>query len=331
MNLDAAKERPIPGAIGPYKFRGVIGEGAFSVVKVAMHSTEKMYYACKVVPRAVLREHHLNKRFESEIRINQQLRHPGIVQIVDLLKDEHNYYVVMELCSNGELFQHIIHKVKLTEEEAANFLNQILEALEYCHSLGIAHRDLKPENLLLDPVMSVKISDFGLSRFVGENGMVNTPCGSPCYASPECLSGDPYDGRASDMWSVGVTLYAMVTGQLPWTKHNRNKMFEQIKAGEYTIPDEVSDQCADLIMSLMTLDPKERLTAQEALTHPFMQQADQLSYSQQDLHTVSLETVDSFFETSGSDADTNSEGARTKTEGARAQEGEKQSRAEGES
>ena len=293
--MDHAEEGPIPSAIGPYELSGVISEGPCSIVKVALHSTENMHYACKIVPRASLRDPLWAKQFESEIRISQQLRHPGIVQIVDLLKDEHNCYVLMELCSNGDLLHHINHKGHLSEEEAANFLNQILEAVAYCHSKGIAHRDLKPENFLLDPVMSVKMCDFGLSRLVGENGMMNTPCGSPFFASPECLSMAPYDGCASDMWSIGVTLYAMVTGRVPWTKRNRNDLFKQIRAGDFQVPDEVSDQCADMILSLMTLDPKERLTAQDALAHPFMQQADQLSYSQQDLHTVSLETVDSFF------------------------------------
>lgn len=296
MNLDAKKERPIPGAIGPYKFRGVIGEGAFSVVKIAMHSQTKTFYACKVIPKSVLHSQRLEERFESEIRINQQLHHPGIVEIVDLLKDENNYYVIMEYCPNGELFQHIVSQGKLTEEDAANFMRQILEALAYCHSHGIAHRDLKPENLLLDPMMRVKISDFGLSKYVGESGLVTTPCGSPCYASPECLSGSSYDARASDMWSVGVILYAMVTGNLPWTKRNRKQMFEQIQRGEYTIPTGITDECAAMIMELMARDPTKRLTVEEALEHPFMYQADQLSYGVQELTPVSLKTIDAFFE-----------------------------------
>jgi serine/threonine protein kinase len=135
--------------------------------------------------------------------------------------------------------------------------------------MGVTHRDLKPENLLLTQYGHIKISDFGLSRFLDSQGLVSTPCGSPCYASPECLSGMPYDGRTNDCWSVGVIFYSMVTGELPWTKRNQKELFGQIRRGEYTIPQELSQPCRNLIRGLMTVSTGLRLTAEAALRHPF--------------------------------------------------------------
>jgi len=293
-----------PNHIGSYNFKKTIGEGAFSVVKLAQNESTGDFYACKIVPRASLSSKELQDRFESEIRINQQLHHDGIVQIVDLFSDQFNYYVFMEFCPNGELFKFICDSTRLKEDQSKILLKQVLEALAYLHSLGVAHRDLKPENLLFDPYSRLKISDFGLSRFVASNGLVNTPCGSPCYASPECVSGLPYDGRKSDMWSLGVILYAMVTGNLPWTKRNQEALFKQIRNGEYTIPSYLSSECSDLIKSLMCIDPNKRLSASEALQHPFLSNANDKFGIQnpKKLQIISLKKVDMFFASKETDS-----------------------------
>lgn len=287
-----------PSRIGPFVFRGTVGSGAFSVVKLSFHEELQQYFACKIVPRNRINSDDLEQRFEMEIRINQQMHHPGVVQIVDLLKDDLNYYIFMEFCPNGELFKYIVGRSKLPETEAAHFMHQFLEAISYVHSLGVAHRDLKPENLLLDPVGCLKISDFGLSKFVGSTGIVSTPCGSPCYASPECLSGHDYDGCKSDIWSIGVIMFAMVTGQLPWTKRNQAQLFNQIRKGEYTIPNYLSDDCSDLLARLMTVNPLKRITVQDALNHPWIK--NNSDYDGANFETnftlVSLKKVDAFFE-----------------------------------
>lgn len=303
-----------PQTLGNYIFKGSVGEGAFSIVKLVLNQKTKQYYACKIVPRDRLIASSLEERFEVEIRIDQQLHHPGIVQIVDLLQDKNNYYVVMEFCPNGDLFQFIVDNGHLTEDVGAFYMKQILEALKYVHSLGIAHRDLKPENLLLDAKNNIKISDFGLSRYVDTNGLVNTPCGSPCYASPECLSGSAYEGCSSDVWSCGVILYAALTGQLPWTKRNQQQLFEQIKRGEYTIPNFLSDECRDFISKLMTVSTNQRITIDQALQHPWI-----LKYTNGQIRTdigdqpklVSIKAVDRFF---GIDKDEDDDDFLAKTE-----------------
>lgn len=286
-----------PPQIGPYKFRGTVGDGAFSVVKLVKNIENNQYYACKIVPKARLNTIHLEKRFEIEIRIAQQMHHPGIVELCDLLKDDNNYYIIMEFCPNGELFQFIVDRNNLSEDEAKPLFRQILEALQYVHSHGVSHRDLKPENLLIDNLGRIKISDFGLSIFVDKNGLVKTPCGSPCYASPECISGQPYDGMTTDVWSAGVILYAMLTGQLPWKKRNQAQLFKQIKSGDYTIPEELSDEAASMLRRLLTVDPKARITIEEAFEHPWLKDCDsQYPRNRQITHHVNIMKVDYFFD-----------------------------------
>jgi len=294
-----------PKRIGDYDIRGVIGEGSFSIVKLAYDNIQQRYFACKIVPKHRLMALNLVNRFESEIRINQQLHHPGVVALVDVLKDDVNFYVIMEFCPNGELFQFIVDKGRLQEDEAKHKIKQILETIKYIHSLGITHRDLKPENILLDQYGQMKISDFGLSRFVDSNGLANTPCGSPCYASPECISGKPYNGKTTDIWSCGVILYAMVTGQLPWTKRNQAQLFSQIRKGEYSVPHYVSPECSDLIQQLMTVDFSRRITVDQALSHRWLDSiSTYMPYKGVQYGLISMKHIDLFFE---ADEDANEE------------------------
>lgn len=289
--------------IGPYILQGQIGHGCFSEVRLALLADwdapgEPPAFACKIVPRSRLVIQNLEARFENEIRIVQQLKHPKVVQLVDLFKDELNYYIIMEYCGGGELCQFIIHQGRLSEPQARMFTKQILEALEYVHSFGICHRDLKPENILLDVYGQIKISDFGFSRFVGQNGLVETPCGSPCYASPECISGKAYDGRKSDIWSVGVLVYAMLTGQLPWTKRNQAQLFEQIRKGDYVVPPSLSENCRSFIRGLMTVNCDDRMSIGMALRHPWIARQPHLAYvpPNEPFHCPSMRTLDAFFD-----------------------------------
>ncbi|OHT02990.1 hypothetical protein TRFO_29749 [Tritrichomonas foetus] len=272
MSLEESQEIEIkpPTSIGSYQFKGQIGTGAFSSVYLSHHDDINKYFAIKVIQKDRISTPSLLKRFETEIRINQQLHHPGIVELYDILQNDQFYYLIMEFCPNGELFQLIVGHKHLTEREARPIFKQIVEAMAYVHRMGISHRDLKPENLLIDQFGNVKISDFGLSRFVKSDGLVDTPCGSPCYASPECISGKPYDGRATDMWSLGVILYAMVTGHLPWTKKAQKELFQQIRKCEYQMPSFLSKDCKEMIGSLLEKDLDKRLTAETALKHTWL-------------------------------------------------------------
>ncbi|KAK8857852.1 hypothetical protein M9Y10_012947 [Tritrichomonas musculus] len=318
----------IPANIGPYQVLGPLGSGSFSVVRLGLDPETKTYYAIKIVPKKCIIERGLESKFENEIRIVQQLRHPGVVQLIDLLKDDSNYYLVMEYCSNGDLYSLITNGTTVTttspcanstptnsnvnnsnsrsnynnatsnpnsnnsqinlpeihhlsEPEAKNYFRQIVDTLLYVHKQGVAHRDLKPENILIDSYGRLKLSDFGLSRFVGKDGLARTPCGSPCYAAPEVIrsgvdmslagSYSCYDGRKSDAWSCGVILYAMLTGYLPWTRfRNQASLFQQILDGDFVIPNHVSVQAAYLIRMLMDVIPEQRFSLNDVLASDWM-------------------------------------------------------------
>lgn len=285
-----------PPSIENYRFMGPIGKGSSSVVKIVEDSVSGQLFAAKIIPKIRLLASNSAERFENEIRIIRQLNHPGIVQLYDLLKDENNYYIIMELCSSGELYEQILENERLSEIEAKYYMKQILEALCYVHNLGICHRDIKPENILLDDQGRAKISDFGLSRFVTAVGLAETPCGSPCYASPECIRGGSYDGRKSDMWSCGVLCFAMLTGQLPWTKRNQSQLFDQIQKAEYNIPSYITESAKRFIRGLMDPNPETRLDVDQALNHPWLQSVPthRVETGPKRL-SVSLRQVDQFF------------------------------------
>ncbi|KAH0789339.1 CAMK family protein kinase [Histomonas meleagridis] len=204
------------------------------------------------------------------------LRHDNIVALYDFFWDDTNFYLVIDYCPGGELFDYIVEHDKLTEPESAYVFQQIVSAIAYCHKSGVAHRDLKPENILITKFPHIKVSDFGLCGFISEQQMMKTFCGSPCYCSPECLCRVQYDGRKSDIWSLGVILYAMVTGEHPWNVSNTSIMLRQILKGLYTIPSYVSSDCRELIGQMMRVNPQERASIEDVLKHPWLKIADKL-------------------------------------------------------
>ena len=261
----------VPDKISHYKFASDIGVGSFALVKTVVDINTKEIYACKIVPKSKLESLEMEDRFEQEIRVLQQMKHKNITQLYDLIKDEHNFYIIMEYCPKGELFQIIVDRKLLPESEAKIYLAQMADALSFVHSRNACHRDLKPENLLIGSNDQIKITDFGFSRFTNRGALCQTACGSPCYVSPECLSGDPYNGQISDIWSLGVIFFVMCTGKLPWTKRNQQKLFEQIQKGDYYLPKHLSPECQDLIRKMMCVDPEKRITAAGILKEPWMQ------------------------------------------------------------
>ena len=305
----------IDKVIGNFIIKRIIGDGAYSTVFLAKEissqkddiskdnnqtkskSKEKeakksRCVACKVVPRMKVADKKISKNLEQEISNHRLMHHKNIVELIDVQKDSSYYYIFLEFCSGGELFQTVIENGKLDENEAAFYFRQILIGLQYIHSLNIAHRDLKPENILVDENGIIKITDFGLSKFLDEKGFTRTPCGSPCYVSPECITGLPYDGKKNDIWSCGVILFALTTGFLPWTKRNRVELFKQIKSGEYTIPPEISECCADLIYRMMTVDCNKRITIEEALNHPFLKEVSiPKSFNEQDNYNSEMNSL----------------------------------------
>ena len=257
--------------IGQYLIKKTIGKGSFGKVKLAIYLPNKEKIAIKIVDKKRIIEKDDLIRIKREFEMLSKFDHPNIILIAEIFETEERYYTVMEYCENGELFNYIVKKRYLCEEEAAFFFYQLICGLEYIHSLGIVHRDLKPENLLLTKNNLLKIIDFGLSHYHNANSdnLLSTPCGSPCYASPEMVSGSRYDGYKIDIWSCGVILFAMLCGYLPFEHKNNTILFQKILECKIKLPHYLSRDSRDLILKILVKDPKKRITIEQIKKHPF--------------------------------------------------------------
>lgn len=269
-NNDFFSSYSIPNEFGNYIKLHKIGDGSSCVVIMVRHKKTGNIYACKCVSRKLLVESGLFLRFEQEVRILQSLRNPNILEVQDIVYEENYIFLILEYCPHGELFNYIIEKGRLLEDEARMLFSQLINAINYIHSRGIAHRDLKPENILLDSNMNIKLADFGLCHASAARILLKTPCGSPFYAPPEVIRGEQYDGFKGDVWSLGVVLYTMTTGSLPWTNLQAPGLYNQISNGTYIIPNELSNDLKNLIKSMLTVDPSGRIDIEHILNHPWM-------------------------------------------------------------
>jgi serine/threonine-protein kinase HSL1, negative regulator of Swe1 kinase len=187
-------------------------------------------------------------------------------------------YLVLEHCGGGELFEYLIHRGRLPEYEAVDYFRQVLSGLSYCHRFNICHRDLKPENLLLDDTKKIiKIADFGMAALNPEGTHLDSSCGSPHYAAPEIIKGKPYVGQRADIWSLGVILYALLTGFLPFDDDNVVRLLERVKKGSFTMPHGVSSEAKDLIWRMLQVNPKHRIETDDIWDHPLLKKYDSFS------------------------------------------------------
>ena len=252
---------------GPYVLGEKLGEGAFAKVRLATQIHIKEKCAVKILEKKFLESSRDIQRLKKEIKILKKIRHKNIIQLYDIMESKRNLYFVMEYCKNGELFDYIVKKKRLKEPEACCFFQQIIDGVDYLHNQGIIHRDLKPENLLLDDNNHIKISDFGLSTFYSKNNYLLTACGTPSYAPPEMLEGHEYNGEATDVWSCGIILYAMLCGTLPFSESQEEIIVKKIKAHDYTIPNYLSHEAKDLLSHILIIDPKERINISQIKQH----------------------------------------------------------------
>jgi len=209
----------------------------------------------------------MQEKIRREISILQCIKHPHVIRLYELIDTPSDMFMVMEYVPGGELFDHIVHKLRLQEDEARRFFQQILSAVECCHENMVVHRDLKPENLLLDANLHVKVCDFGLSNRIYDGEFLKTSCGSPNYASPEVVSGRAYGGPEVDVWSCGVVLYALLCGSLPFDDEIVPNLFRKIKHGNFTLPGHLSCEAKDLLVQMLVVDPCKRITFRQIRNH----------------------------------------------------------------
>ena len=264
-NLNSLEYKPLNknDIICEFVIKDKIGEGAFGSVRLGINKQTNEKVAIKILERSKLKKIEDLIRFEREIEILKKLKHPNIVQLYCVIETERQIYLIMEYLKGIELFQYIILKKRLSEEEACIYFQQIISGIEYLHKLKIAHRDIKPENMIVDQnSKNIKILDFGLSNIYGEkpNEILSTSCGSPCYAAPEMISGKMYKGGGVDIWSVGVVLFSMICGFLPFHEDSNKKMYKKITEGKYTVPSFVSNLGRELIHKILNTNPKKRIS-----------------------------------------------------------------------
>ncbi|KND03181.1 CAMK/CAMKL/BRSK protein kinase [Spizellomyces punctatus DAOM BR117] len=284
--------------IGPYVVGKTLGVGSTGRVKLGTHIESAQRVAIKIIPKETLSTTSssssqqppaspatstppsasasstppvpsINKKLEREITIMKLIQHPNVLQLYDVYETDKELFLILEHVEGGELFDYLVKKGRLSEQEALGFFQQIMFGIDFCHRYLICHRDLKPENLLLDKELNVKIADFGMASLQVTGKMLETSCGSPHYASPEIIKGIRYDGPAADIWSCGVILYALLTGNLPFDDENIRRLLSKVKSGMYFIPDHVSADAKDLIKRMLVVDPSKRITMKDIFRHPW--------------------------------------------------------------
>ncbi|XP_068110322.1 MAP/microtubule affinity-regulating kinase 3 isoform X7 [Hyperolius riggenbachi] len=250
--------------IGNYRLLKTIGKGNFAKVKLARHILTGREVAIKIIDKTQLNPTSLQKLFR-EVRIMKILNHPNIVKLFEVIETEKTLYLIMEYASGGEVFDYLVAHGRMKEKEARAKFRQIVSAVQYCHQKHIVHRDLKAENLLLDADMNIKIADFGFSNEFTVGSKLDTFCGSPPYAAPELFQGKKYDGPEVDVWSLGVILYTLVSGSLPFDGQNLKELRERVLRGKYRIPFYMSTDCENLLKRFLVLNPTKRGTLEQIM------------------------------------------------------------------
>jgi serine/threonine protein kinase len=265
--------------VGKYELGRTLGEGTFGKVKYAMNTETNEAVAIKVLDKEKIQKQNMGNQIKKEISIMKMVKHKYIVGMIEVLASKTKIFIVLELIVGGELFDKIVTVGKLSEEQAFFYFDQLVEGVEYCHKLGVCHRDLKPENLLLDEHGDLKISDFGLSSlYVGDAEMdgasrtelLHTTCGTPNYVAPEVIADQGYDGKKADVWSIGVILYVLLAGFLPFDEGTIMALFSKIQKADFTYPTWFSPEVRALLDQVLVADPKVRISLTQLKDHPWM-------------------------------------------------------------
>lgn len=252
-------------SIGEYVLDRSLGDGATAKVRLARHRVTGKQYAVKIIKKAIFKDDPgLLPKVQREIALMRLLNHPNLLFLHDILESDHHIFIVEGFAENGSLFDVIS---QLTVTGSMQFFRQIIYGLEYLHLHGICHRDLKPENILLNFANELWIADFGFARWM-PNNVANTSCGSPLYAAPEVIRGVPYDGRRADVWSAGVILYAMLSGNLPFNCESVRATCNKIKKGAYKMPQNIDPILQDLIANILVVDVQKRYSIHQIKSHP---------------------------------------------------------------
>lgn len=287
--------------VGKYELGRTIGEGTFAKVRFARDSQTGDPVAIKILDKEKVLKHKMAEQIRREIATMKRIKHPNVIRLYEVMGSKTKIYIVMEYVTGGELFDRIVHHGRMMEDEARKYFQQLINAVDYCHSRGVYHRDLKPENLLLDGGGNLKVSDFGLSAIsqqqVQGDGLLHTTCGTPNYVAPEVLNDRGYDGATADVWSCGVILFVLLAGYLPFDDSNIMNLYKKISVAEFTCPPWMSFSMKKFITRILDPNPMTRITIPEILEDEWFK----IDYKPpvfDDEDETSLDDVDAVFQDS---------------------------------
>ncbi|KAL3528975.1 hypothetical protein ACH5RR_008297 [Cinchona calisaya] len=256
---------------GKYEMGRLLGQGTFAKVYYGKNLKTSESVAIKVINKDQVKKQGMMEQIKREISVMRLVRHPNVVEIKEVMATKQKIFFIMEYIKGGELFAKVA-KGKLKEADARKYFQQLISAVEFCHSRGVFHRDLKPENLLVDDDENLKVSDFGLSALpehLRNDGLLHTQCGTPAYVAPEVLRKKGYDGAKADIWSCGVILYVLLAGFLPFQDENMMKMYRKIFKAEFEFPPWFSCDSRRLISKLLVADPEKRISIPAIMRVPW--------------------------------------------------------------
>ena len=263
-----------PTSLDLYKFVKLIGKGAFGKVTLGVHKLTGKHVAIKTFEKSYMKDDFSRKKVFQEVYILKKIHHSNIIRLLEVFESSKHFFIVMEYAGAGDLLHYVKKKRRLQENEARFIFKQILYGLGHCNCRSVLHRDIKLDNVLLDNEKGIKLCDFGVSKIIKKHQFIKEQCGTPAYIAPEIIADEGYEGFFADLWSLGVVLYAMLCGTVPFKAPNMKELHVLIKKGDYKFPVEISKESKDLIQKLLVLNPADRLSIPEVLAHPWVKEDD---------------------------------------------------------
>jgi serine/threonine protein kinase len=255
-----------------YKYVKVIGKGAFGIATLGIHKLTGKYVAIKTIKKSYIKDEYSKRKVFQEIFILKKIRHSNIIRLLEVFDSTKHILLVMEYANGGDLLHFVRNVGKLPEYDTKHIFRQILYGLAHCHCRSVMHRDIKLDNILLDSNSNIKIWDFGIAKIINRGVKVKEQWGTPAYMAPEIMNDDGYETFYPDFWSLGVLLYAMLYGTVPFKANNMEELHILIQKGEFEFPPEASEQAKSLINGLIRVEPKFRLTLPQILCHPWLKE-----------------------------------------------------------
>ena len=252
-----------------YRIVKMIGKGAFGKVYLGKHLLTGQKVAIKSINKQYMKDEHSRKKVFQEVLILKKCNHKNIIKLLEVFENQKYLFIVQEYASEGDLLSYVKERGRICEDEAKNIFLQVVDGIRYCHKQSILHRDIKLDNILLAKGTSIKICDFGVSRFVKPGQMIREQCGTPAYIAPEILIDKGYEGCFADVWSLGVLLYAIITGGMPFLGDDIDELHQAVVSGKFSLPAFLTDGAKDLITKLLKLNPYSRILIEDVENHPW--------------------------------------------------------------